>query len=94
MHGRYFGGNTVLAYIWDGDEKFKKYNPRRDAEGKMVNPLDAEIEENERLERYGDWLESGENQKTDKDQETANDKTAEEETVGEETNKSQETGTN
>ncbi|KAJ5940779.1 hypothetical protein N7516_000947 [Penicillium verrucosum] len=94
MHGRYFGGNTVLAYIWDGDEKFKKYKPRRDAEGKMVNPLDAEIEENERLERYGDWLESGENQKTDKDQETANDKTAEEETVGEETNKSQETGTN
>lgn len=89
MNGRYFGGNTVLAYIWDGDEKFNKYNPRRDAGGKMANPLDADNEENERLERYGDWLESGANQKTDQNQETANDKTA-----NEEADESQETGTN
>ncbi|KAJ5516357.1 hypothetical protein N7527_007917 [Penicillium freii] len=89
MNGRYFGGNTVLAYIWDGDEKFNKYNPRRDAGGKMANPLDADNEENERLERYGDWLESGANQKTDQNQETANDKTA-----NEEADESQVTGTN
>ena len=94
MNGRYFGGNTVLAYIWDGDEKFNKYHPRRDAGGKMANPLDADNEENERLERFGDWLESGANQNTDKNQETANDKTANEKTASEEAGKSQETGTN
>lgn len=94
MNGRYFGGNTVVAYIWDGDEKFNKYNRRRDAGGKMANPLDADTEENERLERYGDWLESGATQKTDKNQEVANDKTVEEETDKEEAGKSQETGTN
>ncbi|KAG0154935.1 hypothetical protein PDIDSM_508 [Penicillium digitatum] len=77
MSGRFFAGNTVLAYIWDGEEKFNKYHPRRDAGGKISNPLDADDEENERLERYGDWLESGGNQKTDKNQETANDKTNE-----------------
>ncbi|KAJ5687228.1 hypothetical protein N7536_009847 [Penicillium majusculum] len=89
MNGRYFGGNTVVAYLWDGDEKFNKHNHRRDAGGKMADPLDADNEENERLERYGDWLESGANQKSDKNQETANDKTAKEEA-----DKSQETGTN
>ncbi|KAJ5862201.1 hypothetical protein N7455_006269 [Penicillium solitum] len=89
MNGRYFGGNTVVAYLWDGDEKFNKHNHRRDAGGKMADPLDADNEENERLERYGDWLESGANQKSDKNQETANDKTTKEEA-----DKSQETGTN
>lgn len=89
MNGRYFGGNTVVAYLWDGDEKFNKHNHRRDAGSKMADPLDADNEENERLERYGDWLESGANQKSDKNQETANDKTA-----NEEADKSQETGTN
>lgn len=89
MNGRYFGGNTVVAYIWDGDEKFNKHNPRRDAGGNTANPLDADDEENERLERFGDWLESGANQKTDKNQEIANDKTAKEEA-----DEGQETGTN
>ncbi|KGO72780.1 Nucleotide-binding, alpha-beta plait [Penicillium italicum] len=83
MSGRFFAGNTVVAYIWDGEEKFNKYHPRRDAGGKKVNPLDADDEENERLERYGDWLESGGNQKTDKNQ-----------TDKEEADKSQETGKN
>ena len=89
MSGRFFAGNTVVAYIWDGKEKFNKYHPQRDAAGKKVNPQDADDEENERLERYGDWLESGGNQKTDKNQEAANDKTD-----TDKTDNSQETGKN
>ncbi|KAJ5154912.1 Nuclear mRNA splicing factor-associated protein [Penicillium coprophilum] len=100
MNGRFFAGNTVVSYIWDGEEKFKKYNSRRDAEGKMVNPLDADNEENERLERYGDWLESAANQtdKTEKNK-TEDDKTSKDsidnDNAGkDETDKSQETGNN
>ncbi|KAJ6167436.1 hypothetical protein N7497_000279 [Penicillium chrysogenum] len=70
MSGRQFSGNPVHAYIWDGEEKFNKYHPRRDAEGKKVNPLDADEDEEARLERFGDWLESRGNQKTDKNHET------------------------
>ncbi|CAI7613261.1 unnamed protein product [Penicillium glandicola] len=65
MAGRSFSGNAVVAYIWDGQEKFKKYHPRRDAGGNMLDPLEVEREENERLERYGDWLEKAGNQKPD-----------------------------
>ncbi|KAJ6143812.1 Nuclear mRNA splicing factor-associated protein [Penicillium samsonianum] len=94
MSGRFFAGNTVLAYIWDGEEKFNKYHPRRDAEGKMANPLDADNDENERLERYGDWLESAGNQKTDKIQETDTDKTDTDKTGKDEVDEGQETGKN
>ncbi|KAJ5360757.1 Nuclear mRNA splicing factor-associated protein [Penicillium concentricum] len=104
MNGRFFAGNTVVAYIWDGEEKFNKYNRRRDAEGKMVDPLDADNEENERLERYGDWLESAENQpdKTKTDEVNTNDnadntetdKNNEGNTDKDETDKSQESGKN
>jgi HIV Tat-specific factor 1 len=70
MNGRFFGGKAVVAYIWDGEEKFKKYHSGRDAAGKTADPLDVDDEENERLERFGDWLESAEYQpdkiKTDK----------------------------
>ncbi|KAJ5950353.1 Nuclear mRNA splicing factor-associated protein [Penicillium vulpinum] len=61
MNGRFFGGKAVVAYIWDGEEKFKKYHPRRDAGGGMEDPLDSDDDENKRLERFGDWLESGAN---------------------------------
>ncbi|KAJ5816023.1 Nuclear mRNA splicing factor-associated protein [Penicillium robsamsonii] len=102
MNGRFFAGNTVVAYIWDGEEKFNKYHPRRDTEGKMVDPLDADNEENERLERYGDWLESAENQtdktKTEKDKKeegkTDEDDTNKDNADKDETDKSQETGKN
>ncbi|CAG8908327.1 unnamed protein product [Penicillium egyptiacum] len=94
MSGRYFGGNTVLAYIWDGEEKFNKYHPRRDAAGKKVNPLDADNDEAERLERFGDWLESGGNQKTDKNQETDQKQETDTQKTDDGGDKSQETGKN
>ena len=54
MQGRRFSGTTVEAYISETRQKFKKTSARRDA-------LDdsADEEEQERLERFGDWLESG-----------------------------------
>ncbi|KAJ5789967.1 uncharacterized protein N7518_006978 [Penicillium psychrosexuale] len=79
MDGRIFSKRTIVAYIWNGEEKFKKHRPRRDRK-----PEDSD-DENERLERYGDWLESGGN-KTNKNQETENEKADKDET-----DKSQET---
>ena len=64
MSGRIFSDRSIIAYIWDGEEKFKKHRPRRDKD-----PENSD-DENERLERYGDWLESGGNLKTSKSQET------------------------
>ncbi|KAJ5211150.1 Nucleotide-binding alpha-beta plait [Penicillium cf. griseofulvum] len=102
MSGRFFAGNTVVAYIWDGEEKFKKYHPRRDAAGKMADPLDVDYEENERLERFGDWLESAENQpdktKTEKgkndEAKTSKENADNDGTEKDETDKTQETGKN
>ena len=53
MHGRFFDGQKVEAYIFDGLEKFKKTSAKRTVE--------EEEAEEERLEKFGNWLEeSGE----------------------------------
>ncbi|KAG0639806.1 hypothetical protein HOY80DRAFT_1009356 [Tuber brumale] len=53
MHGRFFDGQRVEAYIFDGLEKFKKTSVKKTVE--------EEEAEQERLEKFGNWLEeSGE----------------------------------
>lgn len=49
MKGRFFGGTQVDAYIADGRERFRKSN-------KGVS-LDDEGSEDERLNKFGSWLE-------------------------------------
>lgn len=48
MNGRHFAGSKVEAYIYDGQEKFRKKRTK-----------DAESEENLRLDKFGSWLEAG-----------------------------------
>lgn len=59
MNGRRFSGNAVVAYIWDGQEKFKKSNPKRAA---ALDSDENDESEAERLERFGAWLEGDEKQ--------------------------------
>ena len=60
MDGRYFAGTRVVAYIWDGKERFKKSDDKRVAlEDMAERGLDADDEENQRLDEFGMWLESG-----------------------------------
>lgn len=60
MDGRFFGGTRVEAYVSEGREKFKKTNDRRAAlEDMAERGIDAEDEdEQQRLEAFGNWLES------------------------------------
>ncbi|CAI7631862.1 unnamed protein product [Penicillium bialowiezense] len=51
MHGRMFGGTAVEAYISETRERFRKSSRRDDSSD--------EEEEKKRLERFGDWLETG-----------------------------------
>lgn len=53
MNGRFFGGMKVEAYLYDGNERFKK-------SGKATAKEDDK-DEAERLDKFGDWLEQGEN---------------------------------
>lgn len=48
MNGRFFAGQKVEAYIFDGEEKFKKNSNKKE--------VDDEAEK-ERLEKFGTWLE-------------------------------------
>ncbi|KAJ3108227.1 hypothetical protein HDU97_001761 [Phlyctochytrium planicorne] len=45
--GRFFGGQRIVSYLYDGKEKFKK---------KMTKE-EEEVEEEKRLAAYEDWLE-------------------------------------
>lgn len=56
MQGRRFSGTAVEAYISETRQKFKKSDDRRDA---LDGSADEDEDEQERLERFGDWLESG-----------------------------------
>jgi HIV Tat-specific factor 1 len=60
MDGRFFGGTQIKAYVQVGREKFKKTNERRAAlEDMAERGIDADNEEeNQRLQGFGDWLES------------------------------------
>lgn len=46
MDGRHFAGAKVEAYIYDGQERFKKKKAR-----------DTDAEESSRLDKFGTWLE-------------------------------------
>ncbi|KAF3905428.1 hypothetical protein ABW20_dc0101584 [Dactylellina cionopaga] len=48
MDGRHFAGAKVEAYIYDGQERFKKSKAR-----------DTEADEKARLDKFGAWLEEG-----------------------------------
>lgn len=48
MNGRFFDGQKVEAYIFDGEEKFKKSSNKKE--------VDTAVEK-ERLEKFGTWLE-------------------------------------
>ena len=52
MNGRFFAGQTVEAYIADGNEKFQKSSGKGDEE---------DDDEEKRLQRFGSWLEAGKN---------------------------------
>jgi HIV Tat-specific factor 1 len=54
MVGRFFSGTRVEAYIADGTEKFKKTNEKK------VSVEDDDVEEDKRLDKFGNWLEEDE----------------------------------
>ncbi|WEW55831.1 hypothetical protein PRK78_001264 [Emydomyces testavorans] len=61
MHGRFFGGTQVEAYIADGRERFRKSNPKaHDYEDDGVGwEVDNDNDdESKRLEKFGSWIES------------------------------------
>jgi HIV Tat-specific factor 1 len=51
MNGRYFSGRQIVAEIYDGKERYKK------AKGGTTG--DEETDETMRLEKFGAWLEDG-----------------------------------
>ncbi|KAI4287989.1 MAG: hypothetical protein L6R35_002755 [Caloplaca aegaea] len=70
MHGRFFSGTKVEAYVADGSEKFKKSSSsseRRavtlggddDDEEVEGGEQDEDVEEGRRLDQFGSWLEAG-----------------------------------
>ena len=54
MNGRWFEARQVEAYTADGSEKFKKTN-----EKKVTYEKDDEDGEDDRLDKFGNWLEEG-----------------------------------
>lgn len=50
MNGRFFAGQTVEAYIYDGSERFKKTGTKKAGE-------EDDEDEQQRLDRFGEWLE-------------------------------------
>lgn len=50
MNGRSFDGRVVKAEIWDGKTKYRKSKTARG---------DEDEEELDRLDKFGDWLETG-----------------------------------
>lgn len=62
MNGRYFGGRRIAAYPYDGSFSLREQSTH------------AEAEEQERLERFGEWLEG---QEPDEDEEKGEARTTE-----------------
>lgn len=54
MNGRFFSGQTVEAYIADGNEKFKKSSEKKGVSG-LEGGEDGD--EGKRLDEFGSWLE-------------------------------------
>jgi hypothetical protein len=54
MHGRHFGGQSVIAHIATGEERFSKTKPKKSWEED-----DEDEAETKRLDEFGEWLEKG-----------------------------------
>ena len=67
MNGRFFSGQTVEAYIADGNEKFKRSSEKKN---QLLEGLEGGNDEDEgkRLDEFGSWLE-GEGKAEDEGQE-------------------------
>ena len=65
MNNRYFGGNKIRAFFWDGVTDYTVAAPTNDSvtggmSGSGESSVDAaEREEEHRLDEFGDWLEQG-----------------------------------
>ena len=58
MHGRFFGGQQLIAHIADGHEKFQKSNEKAEPTTIDEDELDeATSGESKRLDEFGAWLE-------------------------------------
>ncbi len=57
MSGRLFSGQTVEAYIADGNEKFKKSSEKKGVLAGLDGDGDENEEEGKRLDEFGSWLE-------------------------------------
>lgn len=55
MNGRLFGGQSVVAYIATGQEKFSKTKEKK----ANLQEEDDEGNETKRLDEFGAWLENG-----------------------------------
>jgi HIV Tat-specific factor 1 len=59
LAGRRFSGIPVEAYISPTRQKFQKTDNRREYLDGAADSADEDEDEEERLERFGDWLEGG-----------------------------------
>lgn len=63
MNGRFFGGRQISAFPMDGSKRYKKSGQEVSFEGTGLGDKDHDSEaakrEEERLEKYADWLERG-----------------------------------
>jgi HIV Tat-specific factor 1 len=60
MHGRWFGGQSVIAHIATGAEKFSKTKPKKSWEEDEEDGT-----ETKRLDEFGEWLERGDGHEGD-----------------------------
>ncbi|KAJ1768851.1 hypothetical protein IW140_005447 [Coemansia sp. RSA 1813] len=60
MNGRFFAGRQVEAGIYDGHTRYRSSNKTRNEPGEMANAeRNAGDDEDERMEKYAQWLDSG-----------------------------------
>ena len=65
MNGRFFAGTQVVAYIATGHERFSKSSTNKtDIEEDDVQGADQEPEWKKRMDKFGEWLEEGEQEAT------------------------------
>ena len=59
MNGRFFGGRSISAFLFDGSRKYRKSGQSVSLAGTGMGDdgEDEEEKEHERLEKYAQWLE-------------------------------------
>ena len=61
MNGRFFSGTQVEAYTPSGKERFAKSNSKKlDVDEDETGGGDKDTEESKRMDKFGEWLEEGE----------------------------------